>query len=358
MLSVLLLPIQSGATPGLGPYLPPGTEKPSNRMKPLTPEQAAKALEMLTSPTKSTREKAVEALRMRWEDDQLKPQVIEILKKGIASRQEQLATALKKGVPGLAKASEAYVEWKAGRDALFPLIHTAVKDDPAKRAKLDQEMTRVELLKAALDRQLDSGRAAWKMLSETARPLTDLQRLLARVEESAQEPLEKTLEKLGSAKEFSQAFATVQRCEQVNWDFQEVNELNAKGSGIPQPAILFATLLNKKRHVLHLTPLRLDEALSKAASNHSSEMIRLGYFAHESPVPENKTPWIRAKNAGFQGNASGENIFMGSGAPDAAFGGWWGSDGHRFIMFADGPNTLGCGPVGSHWTMLTGNRKW
>ncbi len=117
-------------------------------------------------------------------------------------------------------------------------------------------------------------------------------------------------------------------------------------------------LINSRRYVLGLTTLRLDERLSNAAVDHSKEMQDLKYFAHDSPVEKNKTPWDRAKNAAFEGRCMGENIFMGAAAPEAAFHGWWESDGHRFIMFQKEANTLGLGLVGVLWTLNTGTRDW
>ncbi len=52
----------------------------------------------------------------------------------------------------------------------------------------------------------------------------------------------------------------------------------------------------------------------------------------------------------------GENIFMGSASHNSAYNAWFGSDGHRFIMFSDGPNLIGIGPHGKHWTMMTGKK--
>lgn len=116
----------------------------------------------------------------------------------------------------------------------------------------------------------------------------------------------------------------------------------------------FANLLNKERALLGLPPRIMEEKLSDACKGHSSDMAKLGFFAHESPVTKKKSPWDRARLAGFAGNGSGENIFMGSKSHIAAYGGWFGSDGHRFIMFGGG-DTLGVGISGIHWTMMTGN---
>ncbi|MDA0767895.1 MAG: CAP domain-containing protein [Verrucomicrobia bacterium] len=118
----------------------------------------------------------------------------------------------------------------------------------------------------------------------------------------------------------------------------------------------FATLLNHERAATGLPALRLEEDLSRAATDHSKDMISVGFFAHNSPVKGKASPSDRARMAGFKSRWTGENIFMGSPSHSAAYSAWFGSDGHRFIMFAKGPNLLGLGPVGKHWTLMTGRR--
>ena len=119
---------------------------------------------------------------------------------------------------------------------------------------------------------------------------------------------------------------------------------------------VFSHHLNKFRSLFNLTPLRMEEKLSDAAVGHSRDMASMGFFAHQSPIPEKKSPGDRARLAGFKHRWSGENIFMGSSSPIAAYNAWFGSDGHRFIMFAKGPNLIGIGPHGNHWTMMTGSK--
>lgn len=118
----------------------------------------------------------------------------------------------------------------------------------------------------------------------------------------------------------------------------------------------FAHHLNEFRSLFALTPLVLEEKLSDASVGHSQDMASLGFFSHTSPVEGKKSPGDRARRAGFKHGWSGENIFMGSSSPVAAYNAWFGSDGHRFIMFASGPNLLGIGPHGKHWTMMTGRK--
>lgn len=117
----------------------------------------------------------------------------------------------------------------------------------------------------------------------------------------------------------------------------------------------FTALLNRERAWLGLNPFRLEEKLSAAARGHSADMAGGGFFSHTSPIPGKESPAQRARLAGFTGGWSGENIFAGSPSHTAAFSGWFGSDGHRFIMFASGPNVIGVGVHGSHWTMMTGH---
>jgi uncharacterized protein YkwD len=118
----------------------------------------------------------------------------------------------------------------------------------------------------------------------------------------------------------------------------------------------FTHHLNAFRSHFALAPLLLEEKLSDAAVGHSKDMASMGFFAHQSPIREKKSPGDRARLAGFKHAWSGENIFMGSSSPVAAYNAWFGSDGHRFIMFAKGPNLIGIGPHGRHWTMMTGKK--
>ncbi|MEW6278348.1 MAG: CAP domain-containing protein, partial [Candidatus Eremiobacterota bacterium] len=49
-------------------------------------------------------------------------------------------------------------------------------------------------------------------------------------------------------------------------------------------------LTNQARAEHGLPPLEWVEALSTAARGHSSEMLELDYFAHESPTPGRRSP--------------------------------------------------------------------
>jgi len=109
--------------------------------------------------------------------------------------------------------------------------------------------------------------------------------------------------------------------------------------------------LNLTRNLLGLNALIIDLKLCAAARDHSSDMQRLNFFAHESPVPGKKTPWDRAKL--FGSSASGENIMMGVRDGKAANLGWFHSPGHHKNMLGN-HNRVGMGLVGAHFTELLG----
>jgi len=134
---------------------------------------------------------------------------------------------------------------------------------------------------------------------------------------------------------------------------RDAGETNAAYRWPSKDQKTFATILNARRATVGLGPFLLNENLSAACDAHSKEMAALSYFAHESPVAENKTPAMRAQKAGFDGFA-GECIFMGSTSPEAAEQAWWYSCGHRLINYASGPTILGIAHHQLHWTLNTG----
>ncbi len=160
--------------------------------------------------------------------------------------------------------------------------------------------------------------------------------------ENAPEPIKdfvKTLEPLLAMREFHRA----------------ITAANAAAHWAKSEQVQYANLLNSRRAVLGLPPFLLSERLSDAGFHHSEEMVKLKYFAHESPVTENKTPWDRVKNAKFEGGGVGECIYAGGATAQASHTGWWYSDGHRLILYGGG-NAQGIARFGGGtWTFMTGN---
>ncbi|MCE9609181.1 MAG: CAP domain-containing protein [Chthoniobacter sp.] len=257
---------------------------------------------------------------------------------------------------------KAHTAWREAVATLLTNIRTDWHKDPKKVADLTREIGQCARLRdhvrqaATAAQQTDYAR----MLAATG-VLLELDRVVAFVEGNAgtfqQTPAE-TLALAVAGSETEAQLKTLAAWPATLKRYAEADEANAKCRWAKEEQRRFAAILNEARSTVDLTPLRLDEQLSAAAVGHSKEMVAKGYFAHESPVPENKSFVERARNAKFDGGPSGECIFMGDRSPTAAYGGWWGSDGHRFIMFGEA-NTLGVGHGGTdHWTLNTGNKKW
>ena len=109
---------------------------------------------------------------------------------------------------------------------------------------------------------------------------------------------------------------------------------------------------NRRRMVLGLNPLAIDMKLVACSRDHSSDMIKHGFFAHDSPVEGKTTPWDRAKNFGT--SASGENIAAGYGDGMKVTVGWWRSPGHLKNMMGKGHKRIGVGQESKHYTQMFG----
>lgn len=116
------------------------------------------------------------------------------------------------------------------------------------------------------------------------------------------------------------------------------------------------TAVNHYRELLGILPLEADARLFQAARRHSKEMDDLGYFAHDSPKADHRTPFARMKLAGYEGGA-GENIAMGHRTSTSVFWGWFDSPGHHQNMAAGGATALGVGKWSVYWTQNFGRAK-
>ncbi len=134
---------------------------------------------------------------------------------------------------------------------------------------------------------------------------------------------------------------------------RDVLAVNARLAAQLQPEEARAVLaLNLTRNLLGLSALAIDLRLCETARDHSADMQRLNFFAHESPVEGKKTPWDRAKRFGT--TASGENIAMGYHDGKAVNMGWFHSPGHHKNMLGKGHTRVGMGQAGSYFTELFG----
>jgi uncharacterized protein YkwD len=112
-------------------------------------------------------------------------------------------------------------------------------------------------------------------------------------------------------------------------------------------AVVAAT--NDIRRSHGLSPLKVSAKLGAAADQHSTDMGRRGYFAHESA--DGSAFWKRVQQFYPQGDASywavGENLIWSSPelSVDGAMKGWMESPGHRDNILGKEWREIGCGSV-------------
>lgn len=109
---------------------------------------------------------------------------------------------------------------------------------------------------------------------------------------------------------------------------------------------------NEYRMMFGLKALKVFEPLVQAARGHSTEMLQLGFFDHNSPTPANRTPSMRCKRAGA--TFAGENIAMGMQSGRGAFNAWYTSSGHHRNMLTKTHRSIGIGRNGKYWTQNFG----
>jgi uncharacterized protein YkwD len=112
-----------------------------------------------------------------------------------------------------------------------------------------------------------------------------------------------------------------------------------------------AVLVNNDYRLIHgVMPVELDEKLLRCAEKHALEMLKLGYFGHNSPVPENGSWDKRIRNEGYEGTPKSENCAMAGGARPERFATgsllMWLWDPHHDPLIDPGVNQVGVGLVG------------
>jgi uncharacterized protein YkwD len=111
-----------------------------------------------------------------------------------------------------------------------------------------------------------------------------------------------------------------------------------------------ACLINAERRARGLRPLRLDPRLSKAAREHSLDMVRRRYFSHSSP--EGLSPAQRVRSTGYlrasRAWVVGENIAWGWHGRETAAAvvrAWMASPPHREEILRPSFRDIGIGAV-------------
>lgn len=101
-------------------------------------------------------------------------------------------------------------------------------------------------------------------------------------------------------------------------------------------------LVNNERAKVGLRPLEMDPKLRVLAREHSEEMFRLGYFAHDSPV--SGSPFDRMNKAGVKYFIAGENLAYAQNV-DLAHNGLMNSPDHRENVLTGEFGKVGLGVV-------------
>jgi uncharacterized protein YkwD len=109
-------------------------------------------------------------------------------------------------------------------------------------------------------------------------------------------------------------------------------------------------LTNEARARYGLLPVTASVELDAAASQHSSEMLNIGYFSHTSPTPGLSTPKDRAGSVGVRASRVSENLFEADGYPAEELApivvdAWLKSPGHRANMLDPNMTHVGLGVV-------------
>ena len=133
----------------------------------------------------------------------------------------------------------------------------------------------------------------------------------------------------------------------------------ATGAGDGAAAVLGEVVdrTNAERARHGLRTLAVDQRLAAEAQAHSADMVRRGFFAHESP--DGRQVWHRAVAAGYAYRKVAENIAAGQRTADEVVRGWMGSPGHRANILDRDLTQIGVGRAdggsyGVYWTQVFG----
>ena len=108
----------------------------------------------------------------------------------------------------------------------------------------------------------------------------------------------------------------------------------------PYLEIQMLNLVNEERAKAGLKPLRADPEMARVARNHSQDMFKRGYFAHENPDGQDPFDRMRAANVKFR--AAGENLALAQ-TLELAHTNLMNSPGHRANILNPSFGRLGIG---------------
>ena len=86
-------------------------------------------------------------------------------------------------------------------------------------------------------------------------------------------------------------------------------------------------ITNLERNKTGLSDLKINPELSQAAKSKAADMIKRGYWAHNTP--DGKEPWIFISQAGYSYLQAGENLARDYSSAESAVSAWMNSGSHR-----------------------------
>ena len=135
---------------------------------------------------------------------------------------------------------------------------------------------------------------------------------------------------------------------------------SAQATTMTKPEKKLMTLVNHMRAKHHLHRLAMVASLERASRAHSRQMVRRGYFGHNSASGE--SVGARLIRFGYAATGCtcwtvGENIAYGyqaSATPHAIFMAWWHSPAHRRVMLTRRFRNLGIGRASGTFKGVSG----
>jgi len=91
-------------------------------------------------------------------------------------------------------------------------------------------------------------------------------------------------------------------------------------------ASVLVNLTNQNRATAHVSELKINPLLEKAAQMKANDMASKGYFAHNTP--DGKTPWYWFELAGYKYAYAGENLAVNFENSEDVETAWMNSRGH------------------------------
>ena len=143
-------------------------------------------------------------------------------------------------------------------------------------------------------------------------------------------------------------------------DAAEKQDAAGRTDAAAQETVFFERL-NAHRRSMGRPEVSVDPALRAAAQNHVEAMVRSGVFSHQGADGSDFAE--RARRAGFDGFARGENIGRGYADAGVAFESWLASPAHRGNMELAASTRAGLGmAVGADgrtlwWTLVLGQPR-